>query len=488
MSALDQAFIKAYAKHPTAAPASSAGNATAPHASAEIDHGYATDAYSAPSLPPYRLDQAQPMQPPHARFARTGNTLRSRYTAPPAVDEFLPPPPPSVQQYPELLPTAWKKKSPSLTQLARQLSGNAPAASSDDDLLLVQEATVEVEAKKPLTIHKPVEEAAETPDASHLVMNFTSTAEVVLPQVMCSAVDTTALHMPSTSRTADLALVVDTFSEPLAPVVEKKRKLRFDTPAAVRGPHYDLHAEEETEPEVVAAKPVVAEKLQPKLEEKPKPATPLAAWEVDSLEWPEVVTQLTSDPTSYFAQAGQKLTDAVRDGMRMLAVAASQRGEGCTTISLSLARIAAQSGLDVALVDADFAHPEVGEKLKLEIPAGWELATQQKVDLCEVAIRSVKDKLTIYSLRKCDGLSLNSGSVHPFLSAVAARHALVIVDLGPLPAGDAAVLPPGQAAALDAVVIVRDVLRTPIDHVQQVATRLQASGIEAVAIAENFTS
>ena len=139
MSALDQAFIKAYAKNPAVSTATSTQPLPA-HYEAESS---ATDAYApGPMLSaPYRLDPPQSALQPHARFARTGNTLRSRYTAPPP-EEFLPPPPtPVVQEYPELLPSAWKKKSLGLSQLARQLAGLLPAATADaDPLLLVQEA------------------------------------------------------------------------------------------------------------------------------------------------------------------------------------------------------------------------------------------------------------------------------------------------------------------------------------------------------------
>ncbi len=544
MSALDQAFIKAYSKNlnltDSAVRAAEAFRAPEPPADEEQLDALATSI----SPPPYRLDQAPPgsaLPAPHARFARTGNTLRSRYTVPPPAEEFLPPPPaPVAQEYPELLPSAWRKKTLGLSKLARQLVGHASAFVADEDsLILVQEpeavAVVENLAKaetKPIkespaaasvvspTVD-PSPEASPGPNPlasneSQVVMNFSDSRGFVFPQVVYEALDASALKSSFTGDLpTHLGLVVDTFSEPLKPsVTEKKRSLRFDAASPARGPHFgnkpealfEADAQDELANEVdnsVAAieapvpiappESAIAETIKNETTSAettsvpPAAAVSKAAWEVDALDWPEVITKLTSDPTSYFAQAGQKLTDAVRDGLKMLAVASSQRGEGCTTIALALARIAAQSGLDVAVVDADFAHPEMAERLKLEIPTGWELATQQKIDLGEVAIRAVHDQLTIYSLHKSAELSLSKPAVQDVLAAVAHRHALTIVDLGPLPAGDSAIFAT-TATAIDAVVVVRDVIRTPIDHIQSVATRLHASGIEAVAIAENFVS
>src|SRR5204863_385261 len=56
-----------------------------------------------------------------------------------------------------------------------------------------------------------------------------------------------------------------------------------------------------------------------------KPAVPL--WEVDRFQWPRTCEKLFADDQSYLAQAGDKLLAAMQDGLKVLAVTGSRRGE-----------------------------------------------------------------------------------------------------------------------------------------------------------------
>ncbi|MCL6650578.1 MAG: hypothetical protein K6U89_19960 [Chloroflexi bacterium] len=57
------------------------------------------------------------------------------------------------------------------------------------------------------------------------------------------------------------------------------------------------------------------------------PARP-PVWEVDRFHWPRTCQKLLADEEGYLASAGEKLVAAVRDGMRVLAITGSRRGEG----------------------------------------------------------------------------------------------------------------------------------------------------------------
>lgn len=81
---------------------------------------------------------------------------------------------------------------------------------------------------------------------------------------------------------------------------------------------------------------------------------------------------------------GSRFSDAIRAMLKglevpgkggagaCLAVAATQAGEGATTVSLAVARCAAASGLRVLLVDSDFSHAGVTHAMGIEPAAGIE--------------------------------------------------------------------------------------------------------------------
>src|SRR5207245_8816655 len=84
-----------------------------------------------------------------------------------------------------------------------------------------------------------------------------------------------------------------------------------------------------------------------------KPAA--ALWEVDRFHWPRTCEKLLTDDAGYLSRDGEKLIAAIDDGLRVLAITGSRRGEGRTTLALCLARAAAKSGIQTAVMDADFA-------------------------------------------------------------------------------------------------------------------------------------
>ncbi len=212
-------------------------------------------------------------------------------------------------------------------------------------------------------------------------------------------------------------------------------------------------------------------------------------WEVDRFQWPVTVERLVSDKEGYFAQASGRLLAAIRDGLRTLAISGSRRGEGRTTLALALARTAAKAGIQVAVIDADFARPQLAARIGLEIHHGWQDAATGLVPLSETAVRSLADNVTVLPLEGSaarTGLSLADPRVTATLRAAAATFELVIVDLGPLAASDEPLFPAEEACPLDAAIVVRDLRYASASESEDVGQRLMAAGIEAVGIAENF--
>jgi Mrp family chromosome partitioning ATPase len=219
-----------------------------------------------------------------------------------------------------------------------------------------------------------------------------------------------------------------------------------------------------------------------------RPCVPV--WEVDRFLWPVTCEKLLQDE-AYFAEAGEKLLAATRDGLKSLAITGSRRGEGRSTMALSLARSAARVGLSVAVVDADFARPQLAEMIGLEVSHSWEEAALGKIPLSEAAIKSLEDKITVLPLdasAAASSLSLADPRVTATLRALNATFDLVILDLGPLTPGNEPLFPAGEACPVDAAVVVRDLRYASLSEAQAIGSRLHAAGLEAVGIAENFVS
>ncbi len=306
-------------------------------------------------------------------------------------------------------------------------------------------------------------------------------------------------------QTADEAPTVT--AGPAEASASKKFRVDPPQPQAIKPPHHgavrDLGSEPPPALPLAELTPEEAESLlgSPSAvatAESPAQAVAIAApaseplvpmWEVDRFQWPSICDRLMKDEHSYFAQAGGKLLAAAKDGLKTLGITGSRRGEGRTTLSLCLARCAAQSGLNVAMIDADFTRPQLAAVIGLEVAYGWQDAAQGKIPLPEAAVRSLADKITVLPLEPSSvawPLALADKRVAGLIRTVAQSHDLVIVDLGPTSGGSEPLFAVDEAPPLDAVIVLRDLRYATPSETHSIGQRLHDSGIEAVGIAENF--
>jgi Mrp family chromosome partitioning ATPase len=232
---------------------------------------------------------------------------------------------------------------------------------------------------------------------------------------------------------------------------------------------------------------VVDENLAATVTEPVKSAVPL--WEIDRFHWPRTCEKLFADEHSYLLQAGVKLQAAMQDGLKVLAITGSRRGEGRSTLALCLARAAAKEGIQAAVMDCDFARPQLASKVGLEIAHGWQEAALGNIPLSEAAVKSVADQITLLPLESSAAtraLSLADPRVTATIRAAAATFELLILDLGPLGAGAEVAFPPGEGCPLDAAIVVRDLRFATAAESEAIGHTLQDAGVEAVGIAENF--
>lgn len=241
--------------------------------------------------------------------------------------------------------------------------------------------------------------------------------------------------------------------------------------------------------EAVTPEPPVAVESEMPAASSPLPPSDLPerlspVWEVDRFHWPDEIEQLFKAQTEYFDYAGKKLVAASREGLNILAIMSTRRGEGSTTLALCLARAAAGAGARVGLLDGNLAHSELGEKLGVDFGSGWQSAAASEQPLAEAAITGLEEGITLFPSAAGSGSSIKSlgdERVGQIFRAAAASYDLLIVDAGTADLG-------GNVETLDAAIVTRDIRHTSEEETLVVAAALRNGGVKAVGIAENFSS
>ncbi len=199
-------------------------------------------------------------------------------------------------------------------------------------------------------------------------------------------------------------------------------------------------------------------------------------------------------PLSAYSEAIRALHNSiflssVENPFRVIVITSSLPDEGKSTMSLSLARLAARSGKRAILVDCDLRRPSVHSLLQTE--QGQPQPTEktivdvlQKHCAIDDAIRrDAMSGLDILPAR--DGLDespdlINSEQMRFLIKALEERYDLVIIDSPPvLPVGDALVL----SRMADAVVYVVRWSRTPRDAVTNGLASLADAGANILGTA-----
>ncbi|MFO0904529.1 MAG: hypothetical protein U0939_16110 [Pirellulales bacterium] len=220
----------------------------------------------------------------------------------------------------------------------------------------------------------------------------------------------------------------------------------------------------------------------------PRPAF-VPAWEVDELPWPAVTDQMS-------AAMGHDLLHAIADRLEqsadrgnVVAITSLIRREGRSSVAASLARAAAQSGLHVALLDADLENPRLTAQLDLQLDVSWVDAVLHGAVLPEAAVRSVQDHLSVFPLTpeaRSAALSWSDDSTVALFNLLRAHFDLVVADMGPLTEVLKRGLQGGSGGPLDGTVLLRDVRITGADQVLLIARELHQAGLHVVGVVDNF--
>lgn len=203
-------------------------------------------------------------------------------------------------------------------------------------------------------------------------------------------------------------------------------------------PHFRPPAATAGRNAVRTAPPTPAQPLERRpLSQFTAPAEPVSkefcpALEVDAFRFSPVVNHLSAQRSAW-RQTLSVLDALADDGRTVVGVAGAASGAGCTTTAVCLARLVADAGKKVALVDGDFVTAGLARELGLAIELGWDDVLAGRVPLAEAAVLSLADRISLLPLasggtpaaEKVDG-------VHGSVTAGVLRyhHDLVLIDLG----------------------------------------------------------
>lgn len=217
-----------------------------------------------------------------------------------------------------------------------------------------------------------------------------------------------------------------------------------------------------------------------------------AAFETERFHWPRNVEVLIASAGNEFGLFTTELEERITTGRKTLAITGSARGEGRSTLTLALARLLANRGLSVVVVDADLRQPQLAELLGIRPELGWDDVYAERLPVTDAMIESPAERITLLPMRS--GFSnpralAGNRTLAGIIDQLKQHYDAVLLDVGPLPDDQDTI---DLAAALTGckladALVVRDRRTVTPKDVQAVCRRLAVLGVHHCDIAENFT-
>jgi Mrp family chromosome partitioning ATPase len=157
------------------------------------------------------------------------------------------------------------------------------------------------------------------------------------------------------------------------------------------------------------------------------------ALEVDSFRWSATCRNLIERHYDRLRPVLQTLLDADDAGRSLIGIGAPAAGVGCTTVLACLAKLLADVGKSVAIVDGNFAAPGLAQQLGLSVEAGWEDVLSGAAPLAEGVVYSLGDRVALLPLVRGGAAAAERlDAIHASVTAGVLRYHynMVLVDLG----------------------------------------------------------
>jgi Mrp family chromosome partitioning ATPase len=215
-----------------------------------------------------------------------------------------------------------------------------------------------------------------------------------------------------------------------------------------------------------------------------------SGWQVDQFTWPRLCRRLIARAAGELDRLADALLSAGAQGQKVLAMAGCRRGEGATTLLLCAARRLAERGIKPVLVDADLAAPRLAARLGVQPQFGWDETDEHGRSLDQAIVEATANNLALLPIREpsADGRPPADLAHLPACLRILKEHYdMVLVDLGPLE--DATDRIPSHTARLaDGIVLVRNHRITSAEHLAACQEELAAAETAVVGIVENFVA
>jgi Mrp family chromosome partitioning ATPase len=217
-------------------------------------------------------------------------------------------------------------------------------------------------------------------------------------------------------------------------------------------------------------------------------------WQVEQFTWPRLCRRLISRAAEELDRLADAILAANNQGRKVLAIAGCRRGEGATTMLLCAARRLAERGVKPVLVDADLGRPRLAKRLGVQPQMAWaETSEAAGRTLDQAMFEATASNVVLVPARDPEEEHRRSpgdpSRLPACLRMLRNQYDLVLVDLGPLENAQLAKGARGQLAAeIDAVILVHNYRITPDDQQREFEKQLAADGIVVAGIVENFVT
>jgi Mrp family chromosome partitioning ATPase len=218
-----------------------------------------------------------------------------------------------------------------------------------------------------------------------------------------------------------------------------------------------------------------------------------ALLEIDRAAFPAACGELLGRAGHDWDRFTEQLIEQMGQGQKCIAVTGIARGDGSTTVSLTLAKHVAARGLRPVVVDADPQNPALARSCGVSVQTGWNDLVSSELPLGEALIMAVEDGVTLMPWRG-GGVplaqlteSLRTASIFGTLRE---HYDLVLLDMMPLeaPTSIAELTAFAGAIRLDALYLIHNVRTTSREQLIATCSKLRGAGLPLAAVIENFVS
>jgi Mrp family chromosome partitioning ATPase len=218
---------------------------------------------------------------------------------------------------------------------------------------------------------------------------------------------------------------------------------------------------------------------------------------ISAFRWPSVCRTLWNDHAADYERVAETLLATSRAGRPIIGITSINTGDGCTATLLCLAVALAARKTRLALVDANFHHPNLADALGAEPATSWADVLDRGLPVAEAMIRATHDRVDLLPLDtgRClashEATELVAGMQTTVTAGVLrTAYDLVLVDLG-------ALLAPGAYTALshllrlmpiEAAIVVTNPRTADAHDTAVVGDLLEEDGCELLGVIENRTN